>query len=74
MNSRFHLPLLCLASLLAGCTQQEGHTTAYTRGLGQYPGCEAERYAPIPVVPKGYRNLALHRMAKASTCNVRLIL
>ena len=67
MNSRFHLTLLCLASLLAGCTQQEGHTTAYTRGLGQYPGCEAERYAPIPVVPKGYRNLALHRMAKASS-------
>lgn len=55
------LSLLALASVTAASADDE------TRGIGQYPGRPSENFAPTLVKDNSYRNLALNRMARASS-------
>lgn len=61
MRSALYLILaLCFISGARGKAQN----TLYTRGIGQYPGDEAENYNPMPAgTDDQIRNLALHRTA-----------
>lgn len=55
------LSLLALAVTTVVCADDE------TRGIGQYPGRPSENFAPTLIRDNSYRNLALNRMARASS-------
>jgi len=61
-----NLGLLFLTTLLIqGCKTK---STEYSQGIGIYPGCTQESYAPVLIVDdSNYRNLAFHRPAYHSS-------
>jgi len=63
MVQRFLLLLLCVVCTLS----VSGQAPQKTRGIGQYPGAPTENFAPTFQKDKTYKNLALYRIARASS-------
>ena len=69
-NMNHHLIMATIGLTLAANAQAQDH---YNRGIGLYPGNKAEYTAPRLVGDNEYRDLALNRMATASSsidCNL----